>query len=248
MSRWSLYRLLGFSVGAGLLVGLDALMAYAYRPTPAWVEWSDWLSRLGAGEVPLVVGGLALGLAWLRRDDRLGGWGISLLAGVVVAGGTTFLLKSLIGRLRPYAMDGPWEFFWFHPLTIVGAWQSFPSGHATVMGVAVETVRRWYPQVRWARWGVGLATVLVGLARVTGRFHHPSDVVVGYVIGAWIARRVMEGLPRWPLRMPRRKPFPTAERLSLQVSGGSEAGSDITGQASTSGAEASESATNSPFK
>ncbi|GBC85935.1 hypothetical protein HRbin11_02396 [bacterium HR11] len=244
--RRNVYRLLGLGLGAGLLVGLDALTAYAYRPPPGWVTWSERLSELGAGEVPLIVGALALLLAWLRRDDRLGRWSVSLLVGVVVAGGVTFLLKSLIGRVRPYAMDGPGEFLLFHPLTIVGAWQSFPSGHATVMGVAVETVRRWYPQVRWARWGVGLAAVLVGLTRVTGRFHHPSDVVVGYVIGVWVARRVMDGLAGWPSQMPWSRPHPAAGDLSRQVSDESEAGPDAAGQ--TSASEASESATDSPFK
>jgi len=248
MSRRVVGRLLGLGLFAGLLVGLDALTAYMYHPTPAWVEWSGRLSRLGAGEVPLVVGGLALGWAWLRRDGRLGRWSLSLLVGVVIAGGVTFLLKSLIGRLRPYAMEGPWEFFLFHPLTVVGAWQSFPSGHATVMGVAVETVRRWYPHVRWARWGVGLAAVVVGLARVAGRFHHPSDVVVGYVIGAWVARRVLDGLARRSFRMPWSEASPTAGRFPPQVSGGSEAGSDMAGQTSASDAGTSESTTDSPFK
>ncbi|MCS7311544.1 MAG: phosphatase PAP2 family protein [Acidobacteria bacterium] len=248
ISRQSVRYFLGFGLGAGLLVGLDALVAYTYRPKLAWLEWSDWLSRLGVGEVPLVVSGLAFGLAWLRRDDRLGQWSLSLLVGVVVAGGVTFLLKSLIGRLRPYAMDGPWEFFLFHPFTIVGAWQSFPSGHATVMGVVVETVRRWYPHVRWVRWGAVLAAVLVGLARVTGRFHHPSDIVGGYLIGMWVTRYLMNGLAQWSLRMPWNQTRPTSRSPSTQVSDGSEARSDIAGQTSASSVRASESATDSPLK
>jgi membrane-associated phospholipid phosphatase len=236
-------RLLGVGLVGGLLVGLDALMAYTYRPARAWVTWSDWLSRAGAGEVPLIIGGLALGVAWFRRDKRLGQWGTCLIAGVIVAGGVTFLLKSLIGRLRPYAMDGPAEFLLFHPLTVVGAWQSFPSGHATVMGVAVETVRRMYPHARWARWGTGLMAFVVGLARVMGRFHHPSDVVAGYFIGVWVTRRVMDAWTRRPLG--RR---PAVEGPPLQVPGGSDVGPDAAGQASASDSGVSTSTTASPFK
>ncbi len=234
-------RVLGISLTVGVLAGLDAWMAYTYRPTSAWVEWSGRVSELGSGEAAFLVGGLALVWAWLRRDGRIGRWALSFLAGVVAAGATTFVLKSLIGRVRPYAMDGPWEFLWFHPLTIVGAWQSFPSGHATVMGVAVETVRRWYPHVRWVRWGVDLAAVVVGLTRVTGRFHHPSDVVVGYVIGVWVARWVMGVLARRTFRLPGSSWDPGS-----QASGVSEVGPDATGQASDSGV--SEAGADSPRK
>lgn len=234
-------RVLGVSLAVGVLVSLDAWMAYTYRPTSAWVEWSGRVSELGSGEAAFLVGGLALVWACLRRDDRLGRWALSFLVGVAAAGATTFALKSLIGRVRPYAMDGPWEFLWFHPFTIAGAWQSFPSGHATVTGVAVETVRRWYPRVRWVRWGVGLTAVVVGLTRVTGRFHHPSDVVVGYVIGVWVARWVMDVLARRTFRLPG-----SSRDLDAQASDVSEVGPDATGQASDSGV--SETGADSPRK
>ncbi len=96
-------------------------------------------------------------------------------------------IKSAFNRSRPLAEhDHPHRLR--QPLT-----SSFPSGHASAAVVAaallVESRRR-----RWPIWAVAS---VVAASRVHVRIHHASDVVVGALVGAVIARLFKK---IWPLR------------------------------------------------
>ena len=96
-------------------------------------------------------------------------------------------IKSAFNRSRPLAEhDHPHRLR--QPLT-----SSFPSGHASAAVVAAvlltETKRR-----RWPFWA---AASVVAASRVHVRIHHGSDVVVGTLVGAVIARLFKK---IWPLR------------------------------------------------
>ena len=87
-------------------------------------------------------------------------------------------IKSAFNRSRPLAEhDHPHRLR--QPLT-----SSFPSGHASAAVVAAallsESQRR-----RWPFWA---AASVVAASRVHVRIHHASDVVVGALVGAVIAR------------------------------------------------------------
>ena len=96
-------------------------------------------------------------------------------------------IKSAFNRSRPLPEhDHPHRLR--QPLT-----SSFPSGHASaaVVAAALLSERR---RRRWPFWAAALA---VASSRVHVRIHHASDVVVGAVVGAVIARLFKK---IWPLR------------------------------------------------
>ncbi len=110
--------------------------------------------------------------------------------------GTTYLLKRLIRRPRPYAalsdIDARDR---AHQRDDVFDAYSFPSGH-TSSAFAVATslslsYREWYvvaPSITWA--------TLMGTARVWHGVHYPSDVLIGAGIGAGTAFAVYLLTPR----------------------------------------------------
>ncbi len=142
------------------------------------------LEPLGAqGGIATVVGtylvGLALDVPSLRRA------GVEAAASSIVASGiVTPALKGLIGRSRPWAAKGPFD---FHALS--GA-ESFPSGHTT-QAFAAASVFAAEVHPLWAKaliYGVagGVAT-----ARMYHDAHFLSDVTAGATIGTVIGRSVV---------------------------------------------------------
>lgn len=94
-------------------------------------------------------------------------------------------LGAKVATNRQYAYD---------PNTRGEFWEggkSFPSGHAAASFAFASVIAHRYPNKRWLKWSVyGLATG-VSLARVGGKKHFASDVLVGgtlgYVAGTYLA-------------------------------------------------------------
>lgn len=96
-------------------------------------------------------------------------------------------IKSAFNRSRPLAEhDHPHRLR--QPLT-----SSFPSGHASAAVVAAALLS----ESRRLRWPFWAAASVVAASRVHVRIHHASDVVVGALVGAVIARLFKK---IWPLR------------------------------------------------
>lgn len=96
-------------------------------------------------------------------------------------------IKSAFNRSRPLVEhDHPHRLR--QPLT-----SSFPSGHASAAVVAAALLS----DSRRRRWPFWAAASVVAASRVHVRIHHASDVVVGALVGAVIAR-VFKKI--WPLR------------------------------------------------
>ncbi|WP_419847203.1 phosphatase PAP2 family protein [Candidatus Poriferisocius sp.] len=96
-------------------------------------------------------------------------------------------IKSAFNRSRPLAEhDHPHRLR--QPLT-----SSFPSGHASAAVVAAALLS----ESRHRRWPFWAAASVVAASRVHVRIHHASDVVVGALVGAVIARLFKK---IWPLR------------------------------------------------
>ena len=96
-------------------------------------------------------------------------------------------IKSAFKRSRPLAEhDHPHRLR--QPLT-----SSFPSGHASAAVVAAALLS----ESRRCRWPFWAAAWVVATSRVHVRIHHASDVVVGAMVGAVIARLFKK---IWPLR------------------------------------------------
>jgi membrane-associated phospholipid phosphatase len=116
------------------------------------------------------------------------------IVAIVAAGCGANLFKLLISRSRPGTTDllqlDSWQTFagWL-PLGHNGSpWQSFPSAHtATAVGLAL-VLSSLYPQGRRL---FAVFAAAVGIQRILGGAHFPSDVLAGAAVGWWCAMCVL---------------------------------------------------------
>jgi len=123
--------------------------------------------------------GLLVVAIWAARR-RLRNLAVALVLATVLAGGTAWLLRRLIGRDRPAQLLE----------SIASTGYAFPSGHATaaitacVMVGAVLTVTR---QSKWTRRWYSIGAVLLLVAVVLNRWamsaHWVSDIIGGLLLG-----------------------------------------------------------------
>ncbi len=90
-------------------------------------------------------------------------------------------LKYSLGRERPYQGSGNGSFF--------SGGTSFPSEHATVAWSIAGVIAHEYQGPLPSLFAYGMASA-VSFARVQGRQHFPSDVLVGSVLGYLVSQRV----------------------------------------------------------
>lgn len=137
---------------------------------------------------PILLGATLLSDADTRPAIRLG---ITQIANF----GTTYLLKNIVKRPRPYvSLDDVDARDRQHQADRIFDPNSFPSGH-TSSAFAIATslsasYTEWYviaPAMTWA--------TAVGVSRVWLGVHYPSDVIVGAGIGAGTALLVAVLLP-----------------------------------------------------
>jgi membrane-associated phospholipid phosphatase len=159
------------------------------------------IQNFGASYAFVVVGGF-----WtygkLAGDSNAVNTGLdaaesSLIAGVVIGP----MLKSAIGRSRPYQNEGA---FHFRPF---GGGMSAPSGHTTEAFTLAMVISEHYPEgwVRWATYGIA---TLVGVSRIQQNAHFASDVVSGALLGSLVGRTVV-------LRNQNRRGEPGKVKVSL---------------------------------
>ena len=128
---------------------------------------------------------LALALV-LRKSSRRQGWTVAL-ALVLDLVCCNLLLKPLIGRVRPFAVNPAVELLVSPPLDA-----SFPSGHTAVSFAAVFALRGAGSPL----WKPALAVALViAFSRLYLYVHWPSDVLGGALLGAavgWAGAKLAE--------------------------------------------------------
>lgn len=129
------------------------------------------------GETKLIVG-IALTCIlylWFKQRNYRGMLLVVLAVGM--GNGLNQLMKNLIGRTRPDAVDQLTSF-------------SFPSGHAMVgllylfivAYIVTETVKN--QKAAMMVWiFVIILVFLTGLSRITGNHHYASDVIAGWGLG-----------------------------------------------------------------
>ena len=101
------------------------------------------------------------------------------------------LLKPLIGRIRPFAVNTAVELLVKAPLDA-----SFPSGHTAASFAAVFALKTagsplWKPALA--------AAVVIAFSRLYLYVHWPSDVLAGALLGAavgWAGAKIMEKVLR----------------------------------------------------
>lgn len=92
--------------------------------------------------------------------------------------GATEGIKELAGRRRPHGSSN----------------ESFPSGHASAAASASETAIRHFQYLPIPDWSKGtaegvftLVPYATGWSRIEGGRHHPSDVLAGIALGAFVS-------------------------------------------------------------
>ena len=132
------------------------------------------------------IGAYGLGLA--MSDERLRTFSRKTCTSLLVAGVMTTLIKSIIGRSRPFTNQGSQT---FTPFTINDARLSYPSGHTTVAFAMSASLSRYID-----RWWADV--ILYGLASGTAyaRMHHDrhwlSDTILGGAIGYFATKWVFD--------------------------------------------------------
>jgi len=95
----------------------------------------------------------------------------------ILAWVTSEFVKSLIGAIRPFEING------FPPLTLtIPGDASFPSGHAAFsFGLSTAIF------LRNRKLGIicFIVSILVGMGRVLGNVHYPIDILAGAILGVF---------------------------------------------------------------
>lgn len=127
-----------------------------------------------------------LGMGIIKKDKNLQRQGLTSLASLANSMGTTYSLKKIINRDRPYITYPN-----IQPYYIEND-PAFPSGHTTAaFSTATSlslTFKKWYVVVPAYTWAGAVA-----YSRLHLGVHYPSDVLAGAAIGAgsaWLCYKV----------------------------------------------------------
>ncbi len=184
---FGLLTLLVISDWSGLAELDAALSSRTHRfgvDHPGWLAAMRRLTQLGGSWVLAMTTAVATVLLVRSGRNRPA---VLCVAAALLTWLSTQLVKSLTGRARPA------DAFW----VVDGL--AFPGGHAsnTAVAAGIAVIAGWpllrhRPRGRIALVGVAIAwALLVGLSRLAGSVHWPSDVLGGWLLGfAWIATLV----------------------------------------------------------
>jgi membrane-associated phospholipid phosphatase len=140
--------------------------------------------QLGTAEAFGVASAGVLGAGLVSGDGDVKRAGVRMVASFVVTAGTTTILKHLIGRSRPEARKGAFDFDPFADGQV-----SLPSGH-TAIAFALATSLA--DDIDEPVATVALYAIAAGTAwsRLNDERHWPSDVLAGALIGTTSAKFV----------------------------------------------------------
>ncbi len=186
----ALFAILGL-VGSGADIAIARALASLDPQIRSVFRVVSWL---GTSAVYLVAAALGfLVFRFVRTEESI--WRFSLFAFACVAAASVAvgMLKVGFGRSRPTALidGGVHEFAGF---TLANGWQSFPSGHATVIAAVATMLALIVPRLTPLFAGTALA---VAASRVIIGVHYASDAIAGLLLGAmctlilkdWFGRR-----------------------------------------------------------
>ncbi len=122
------------------------------------------------------------------REEKYSTTGRMLLESLLYAGITTTVLKTIIGRSRPYTEDGPFRFNGFQLKTET---TSLPSGHVTVAFAVSSVLAERIDNVFASVFLYSLAGSTV-FQRIYDDKHWASDTILAAVIGYTIGKAVVK--------------------------------------------------------
>ena len=124
-------------------------------------------------------------------DGRAGETAMLMMKALAASSLVTSVLKTTVGRHRPYRNNGPFELEIFDFPTN-SAYLSFPSGHtASIFAMMTVLARRSHSA--WVKRSAYFLAASVAFQRMLDRKHWASDVVaggiIGHLVGNWVIRR-----------------------------------------------------------
>lgn len=172
--------LLPFAEVSGGFFATDRSTVRALPGSPQTQQRFRTLSDAGLASLAGAGGGLYL---WSRisHDDHQRETGILATEAVLDSLAVSSTLQYSFGREQPYKDDGRGRFF--------HGGNSFPSDHSAMAWSAASVIAHEYPGALTEFLAYGMATA-VSAARVTGKEHFPSDVVMSAAMGWLIGREV----------------------------------------------------------
>src|SRR4051812_39526568 len=142
------------------------------------------------------IGGSMYLVGRLTHQPRVADLGWHGTEAVLMGELTSYAIKGLVGRGRPFVtIDDPDDFKFGRGFKS-SEWRSFPSGHSTTAFAAASAVTDettlWWPKSTWVVGPVmyGGAT-MVALSRMYHNRHWASDVAVGALIGTFSGKKVV---------------------------------------------------------
>ena len=177
--RWEL----PIATAAGLLIATADDHINSHIQSSSFTQAAARGSNVGLG-IELGAAGLLYLVGCSRhRSSYAANSGFTALEAMGAANVIAYGLKVATNRQYAYHTNSHGEFW--------EGGKSFPSGHAATSFAFASVIAHRYPHNPWLKWGVyGLATG-VSLARVGGKKHFASDILVGgalgYVTGTYFA-------------------------------------------------------------
>lgn len=211
----------GLAIGTVAMFPLDRNIARYVRgdrlQRNAFLVTGASIFRVAGVPGSLIIGPSLYVVGRLGRQRRMADLGLHGTEAVVLGGGSTFMIKGLVGRSRPFVTrdQQAHDFRFGRGFAKGDAYSSFPSGHAAAAFAAAAAVtaetRRWSPGsiVYVAPVMYGGAT-LVGLSRLYNDKHWASDVVMGAAVGIFSGVKVVQYTHRNPNNPVDRRLLPTA--------------------------------------
>jgi undecaprenyl-diphosphatase len=120
-----------------------------------------------------------LAASWIRKSEKLRRIFYKMLAVLIIAALTSFTLKNVIVRERPFKLYPDIE-----KLSQAGSY-SFPSGHTLEAFAIAVSLSILFPKKRFIFLLI-LWAMLVAYSRMALGVHYPSDVLAGALIGSLI--------------------------------------------------------------
>ncbi|HKV74019.1 MAG TPA: phosphatase PAP2 family protein [Gemmatimonadales bacterium] len=140
--------------------------------------------HFGQPEVYVTVGLGTIATGLIAGNNRITMAGVRISSAVLLAGGTTVIIKRIVGRWRPYQTDHAWQFSPFDK-----DYDAFPSGHTSV-AFALATSASDEIHRTWATIPLYIIATGTGLSRLNDDKHWFSDVVAGAALGFTSAKFV----------------------------------------------------------